>query len=85
MRILLIDDEQFYFKLIRKSLKEAEYQLEYANSGAKDWRSFHPFNLKFSLLISSCQKWMDLRSHARTARPQVQSSPCYCYYIEGRT
>ena len=34
MRILLIDDEQFYFKLIRKSLKEAEYQLEYANSGA---------------------------------------------------
>jgi len=33
MRILLIDDEQFYFKLIRKSLKEAEYQLEYASSG----------------------------------------------------
>lgn len=35
MRILLIDDEQFYFKLIRKSLKEAEYQLEYASSGSE--------------------------------------------------
>src|ERR1043165_7441314 len=33
MRVLLIDDEQFYFKLLRKSLKEAEYQLEYAKSG----------------------------------------------------
>jgi len=35
VRILLIDDEQFYFKLIRKSLKEAEYQLEYASSGGE--------------------------------------------------
>ena len=35
MRILLIDDEQFYFKLIRKSLKEAEYQLDYASSGSE--------------------------------------------------
>jgi CheY-like chemotaxis protein len=33
MRVLLIDDEQFYFKLIRKTLKEAEYELEYAKSG----------------------------------------------------
>jgi pilus assembly protein CpaE len=33
MRVLLIDDEQFYFKLIRKTLKEAEYDLEYAQSG----------------------------------------------------
>ncbi|HJS17721.1 MAG TPA: response regulator, partial [Anaerolineales bacterium] len=33
MRVLLIDDEQFYFKLIRKTLKEAEYELEYARSG----------------------------------------------------
>lgn len=33
MRVLLIDDEQFYFKLIRKTLKEAEYDLEYAKSG----------------------------------------------------
>jgi MinD-like ATPase involved in chromosome partitioning or flagellar assembly len=33
MRVLLIDDEQFYFKLLQKSLREAEYQLEYAKSG----------------------------------------------------
>lgn len=33
MRVLLIDDEQFYFKLLQKALKEPEYQLEYAKSG----------------------------------------------------
>ena len=33
MRVLLIDDEPFYFKLIRKTLKEVEYVLEYAKSG----------------------------------------------------
>jgi DNA-binding response OmpR family regulator len=33
MRVLLIDDEQFYFKLLQKALKEAEYKLEYARSG----------------------------------------------------
>src|SRR4030095_13645238 len=35
MRVLLIDDEQFYFKLLQKALKEAEYQLEYAKSGSE--------------------------------------------------
>lgn len=35
MRVLLIDDEQFYFKLIRKTLKEADYELEYAKSGSE--------------------------------------------------
>lgn len=35
MRVLLIDDEQFYFKLIRKTLAEAEYSLEYAKSGTE--------------------------------------------------
>ncbi|HLO13474.1 MAG TPA: response regulator [Anaerolineales bacterium] len=35
MRVLLIDDEPFYFKLLRKSLNEAEYQLEYAKSGGE--------------------------------------------------
>src|SRR5215204_4467479 len=35
MRVLLIDDEQFYFKLIKKTLKEAEYDLEYAKSGSE--------------------------------------------------
>ena len=33
MRVLLIDDEQFYFKMLQKSLREAEYQLDYAKSG----------------------------------------------------
>jgi pilus assembly protein CpaE len=35
MRVLLVDDEQFYFKLLRKVLKEPEYQLEYAKSGSE--------------------------------------------------
>jgi pilus assembly protein CpaE len=35
MRVLLIDDEQFYFKMLQKSLKEAEYKLEYAKSGSE--------------------------------------------------
>ncbi len=35
MRVLLIDDEQFYFKLIQKALKEADYTLEYARSGSE--------------------------------------------------
>ena len=35
MRVLLIDDEPFYFKLIRGTLKEAEYNLEYAKSGER--------------------------------------------------
>jgi pilus assembly protein CpaE len=35
MRVLLIDDEQFYFKLLQKALKEAEYKLEYARSGSE--------------------------------------------------
>ena len=33
MRVLLIDDEQFYFKLLQKPLTDAEYKLEYAKSG----------------------------------------------------
>jgi pilus assembly protein CpaE len=35
MRVLLIDDEQFYFKLLKKTLPEAEYNLEYAKSGSE--------------------------------------------------
>jgi pilus assembly protein CpaE len=35
MRVLLIDDEPFYFKLIGKTLAEAEYHLEYAKSGTE--------------------------------------------------
>jgi pilus assembly protein CpaE len=35
MRVLLIDDEQFYFKLLKKTLPEAEYNLEYAKSASE--------------------------------------------------
>src|SRR6266508_6433220 len=35
MRVLLIDDEQFYFKLLKKTFVEAEYNLEYAKSGSE--------------------------------------------------
>lgn len=35
MRVLLIDDEQFYFKLIQKKLKESDYDLEYARSSSE--------------------------------------------------
>lgn len=35
MRVLLIDDEQFYLNLIQKKLKESNYELEYAKSGAE--------------------------------------------------
>ena len=44
MRVLLIDDEQFYFKLIRKALKEAEYELEYALSGSDGLGKIQAFN-----------------------------------------
>jgi len=44
MRVLLIDDEQFYFKLIRKTLKEAEYDLEYAQSGNDGLAKIAVFN-----------------------------------------
>jgi len=33
MRVLLIDDEQFYYKLLSKNIKSSEYELEYAASG----------------------------------------------------
>ena len=44
MRVLLIDDEQFYFKLIRKTLKEAEYDLEYAQSGNEGLAKIPAYN-----------------------------------------
>jgi len=44
MRVLLIDDEQFYFKLIRKMLKEADYALEYAQSGSEGLAKISTFN-----------------------------------------
>ncbi len=44
MRVLLIDDEQFYFKLIRKTLKEADYVLEYAQSGSEGLSKISTFD-----------------------------------------
>src|SRR5215203_1747043 len=44
MRVLLIDDEQFYFKLLGKALKEAEYELEYAKSGNEGLAKIPVFN-----------------------------------------
>ena len=35
MRVLLIDDEPFYFKMMQKALKEGEYTLDYAKSGSE--------------------------------------------------
>jgi DNA-binding response OmpR family regulator len=35
MRVLLIDDEPFYFKLISPILNKAGYELEYAKTGRK--------------------------------------------------
>lgn len=44
MRVLLIDDEQFYFKLLGKALKEADYELEYAKSGNEGLAKIPAFN-----------------------------------------
>ncbi len=44
MRVLLIDDEQFYFKLISKKLKEARYDLEYARSGNEGLSKIPTYN-----------------------------------------
>jgi pilus assembly protein CpaE len=44
MRVLLIDDEPFYFKLISKRLKEARYDLEYARSGTEGLSKIPTYN-----------------------------------------
>jgi pilus assembly protein CpaE len=54
MRVLLIDDEQFYFKLIQKKIKESEYELEYAKSsseGLAKISSFDPELLIVDLML----------------------------------
>lgn len=54
MRVLLIDDEQFYFKLIQKKLKESDYELEYAKSsseGLAKISSFDPQLLIVDLML----------------------------------
>jgi len=44
MRVLLIDDEQFYLKLIQKKLKESDYELEYAKTGADGLAKIQSFD-----------------------------------------
>ena len=44
MRVLLIDDEQFYYKLLSKNLKSSEYELEYASSGTDGLAKIPAFN-----------------------------------------
>jgi len=44
MRVLLIDDEQFYLKLIQKKLKESDYELEYAKSGSEGLAKMQAFD-----------------------------------------
>jgi pilus assembly protein CpaE len=54
MRVLLIDDEQFYFKLIQKKAKESDYELEYARSsseGLAKISSFDPGLLIVDLML----------------------------------
>ncbi len=54
MRVLLIDDEPFYFKLLGKALKEAEYELEYAksaNEGISKIAAFNPEMLIIDLKL----------------------------------
>jgi pilus assembly protein CpaE len=50
----LIDDEQFYFKLIQKKIKESEYELQYAKSsseGLAKISSFDPELLIVDLML----------------------------------
>ena len=54
MRVLLIDDEQFYFKLIQKKMKESDYELEYAKTsseGLAKISSFAPEILIVDLML----------------------------------
>lgn len=54
MRVLLIDDEQFYYKLIQKKLKESNYELEYAKSsteGLAKIASFDPELMIVDLML----------------------------------
>ncbi|HSM72007.1 MAG TPA: response regulator [Anaerolineales bacterium] len=44
MRVLLIDDEKFYYKLIQKKLQEFNYELEYAKSGAEGLAKIQSFD-----------------------------------------
>ena len=71
MRVLLIDDEQFYFKLIRKSLKESEYEIEYAQSGNEGLAkipSFSPEMLIIDLKLPGMDGFQVLERVRRDAK-----------------
>lgn len=76
MRVLLIDDEQFYFKLIQKKLKESDYNLEYAKSSAEGLAkisSFDPELLIVDLMLPDMDGFQILERLRRD--PKFSSVP----------
>jgi len=76
MRVLLIDDEQFYFKLIQKKLKESDYDLEYAKSsteGLAKVSSFDPELLIVDLMLPDMDGFQILERLRRD--PKFSSVP----------
>lgn len=50
LRVLLIDDEPFYHKMIAPALKKAGYELKYARSGNEGLSSLRSFNPEIIIL-----------------------------------
>lgn len=76
MRVLLIDDEQFYFKLIQKKAKESDYELEYAKSsseGLAKISSFEPELLIVDLMLPDMDGFQILERLKRD--PKFSSVP----------
>lgn len=76
MRVLLIDDEQFYFKLIQKKAKESDYELEYAKSsseGLAKISSFDPELLIVDLMLPDMDGFQILERLKRD--PKFSSIP----------
>jgi pilus assembly protein CpaE len=76
MRVLLIDDEQFYFKLIQKKAKESDYELEYAKSsseGLAKISSFDPDLLIVDLMMPDMDGFQILERLKRD--PKFSSVP----------
>ena len=60
MKVLLIDDEPFYNKLLSKPMKEAGHEFDYSKTG-KDGLALISKPPMLSLLICYCQISMDLK------------------------
>jgi pilus assembly protein CpaE len=76
MRVLLIDDEQFYFKLIQKKAKESDYELDYAKSsseGLAKISSFDPELLIVDLMLPDMDGFQILERLKRD--PKFSSIP----------